>query len=135
MLMYFNLVIIYIYMMTQTKTKSKRKSVRFNLEKNKTKYFLYDSNSKSRRSTRKLRQRKRTMKRKMRRIKSKMTLHGGAINPIAEIAGIAGALGSGINVIRSNISDSAARPVGHTPINNLKSSLPFMGHYDILKNE
>ena len=121
--------------MKQTKTKSKRKSVRFNLEKNKTKYFLYDSSSKARRSTRKLRQKRRTMKlkRKIRRSRNKMNLHGGAINPIAEITGVAGALGSGINAAWSHVSDNAARPVGHTPVNDVKSSLPFLGHNDILK--
>ena len=122
--------------MKQTKSKTKRKSVRFNLEKNKTKYFLYDSSSKARRSTRKMRQKRRTnkLKKKMRRGKSMKNMRGGRINPVAEFSGIVGAIGSGVSSAWSNVAVAAARPAGNTPVNNVKSSLPFQGHFDIKPN-
>ena len=122
--------------MKQTKSKTKRKSVRFNLEKNKTKYFLYDSSSKARRSTRKMRQKRRTnkLRKKMRRGKSMKNMRGGRINPVAEFSGIVGAIGSGVSSAWSNVADAAARPAGNTPVNNVKSSLPFQGHFDTKPN-
>lgn len=123
--------------MKQTKSKTKRKSVRFNLEKNKTKYFLYDSSSKARRSTRKMRQKRRTnkLRKKMRRGKSMKNMRGGRINPVAEFSGIVGAIGSGVsNAWNNTAADAAARPAGNTPVNNVKSSLPFQGHFDTKPN-